>query len=288
MLRVGLGAFLGASIGVFLTAGWLVGGLLWGYLPNLSTTLLTTLGLIGGSALVGAGYALWRAKRVPAMLPHHREQHQRLRQMVQQIRANLHQMTGMRASYPELDEILRKDAELRHRASRLHAQIMRQAQRELSWIDHLTVAWEAWREGGLASLSHTERAWRAYRAKMEREMKALGRRLERNRDPHLHTTLTNAYRQKARELASFRNLERTLQTLENESSVIVTSVESLLVETIRLSSAPRAATPSSETLLAPLREQISAYEQAIDELYRLPSEPEAEEIRLGRPPQGGA
>ncbi len=286
MLRIGVGAFLGAGVGTFLTAGWLIGGLLFGYSPNLSTVALTMVGLVGGSALAGAGVAYWRAKRVPTMLPHHRAQHQRLREMVQQIRANLNQMTGLRSTYPELDEVLKKDAELRHRASRLHAQIMRQAQRELSWVDHLTTAWEVWREGGLSGVSRTEWAWRAYRAKMERELNALGRRVERNRDPHLEATLTNAYRQKARELASFRNLERTLQTLENESTVIVTSVESLLVETIRLSSAPPSTTPQLDTLLSPLREQISAFEQAIDELYRIPSETDPDEVRIGQQPHG--
>ena len=91
MLRVGLGALLGAAAGVFAAAGWLLisGG------SGFGATLLTILALVGVGAMGGAvGGWLW-ARRVPPMLPHYREQHLRLRQMAQQIRANLQQMTGM-------------------------------------------------------------------------------------------------------------------------------------------------------------------------------------------------
>jgi len=278
MLRVGLGALLGAAAGVIASAGWLLisGG------AGLGATLLTILALVGvGAVGGGVGGWLW-AKRTPPMLPHYREQHLRLRQMAQQIRANLQQITGMKSAYPELDEILAKDADLRHKATRLRRQIEQQARRGLSWQDHLSAALDAFREGALGSLNRSEWTWRAYRAKLERELNALGRKLERNHDATLENTLQRAYRQKARELASFRNLERTLQTLENESAMIIASVENLLMETIRLSAAPRGAAPRADLLLEPLREQIRAYEQAIDEIYRAPQQEDDETLRLQR------
>ena len=272
MLRVGLGALLGAAAGVFVAAGWLMITSGAGF----AATLLTVLGLIGVGAVGGgaAGY-LW-GKRTPPMLPHYREEHLRLRQMAHQIRANLQQMTGTKGAYPELDEIVAKDADLRQKATRLRLQIERQARRGLSWQDHLSVALDLLREGTLGSFKRSEWTWRAYRAKLERELNALGRKLDHNRDGHMENTLQRAYRQKARELASFRNLERTLQTLENESAMITASVENLLMETIRLSAAPRNAAPRADALLEPLREQIKAYEQAIDEIYRAPQEDESE------------
>ncbi|MCS7300914.1 MAG: hypothetical protein NZ556_05095 [Fimbriimonadales bacterium] len=280
MIRVGLGALLGAAAGTLASAGWLLftGG------ESLLAAVLTTLALMGLGTVGGAvGGFLW-GRRTPKMLPHYREEHQRLRQMTQQIRANLHQMTGVKSAYPELDEIVAKDAELRHKATRLRLQIEQQARNGLSWLDHLTVALNALSEGSLGRFKRSEWIWRAYRAKLERELNALGRRIDQNRDPQLESTLQRAYRQKARELASFRNLERTLHTLENESATISASVENLLMETIRLSAAPRSAAPRADTLLEPLRQQIKAYEQAIDEIYRTPSAEEedidATQIRL--------
>lgn len=279
MLRVGLGALLGAAAGVIASAGWLLvsGG------AGFGATLLTILALVSVGAMGGAvGGWLW-ARRVPPMLPHYREQHLRLRQMAQQIRANLQQMTGIKSAYPELDEIVAKDADLRHKATRLRRQIEQQARRGLSWQDHLSAALDAFREGALGSLNRSEWTWRAYRAKLERELNALGRKLEQNHDATLENTLQRAYRQKARELASFRNLERTLHTLENESAMIIASVENLLMETIRLSAAPRSAAPRADLLLEPLREQIRAYEQAIDEIYRAPQQEDDDEtLRLQR------
>jgi chromosome segregation ATPase len=272
MLRVGLGAFFGAAAGVFAAAGWLLitGG------ASFVATALTVLTLIGVGGVGGAVAGFLWAKRVPPMLPHYREEHLRLRQMAQQIRTNLQQMTGVKSAYPELDEILAKDADLRQKATKLRLQIERQAKRGLSWQDHLSVALEALREGTLGSFKRSEWVWRAYRAKLERELNAIGRKLDHNRDGHMENTLQRAYRQKARELASFRNLERTLQTLENESAMITASVENLLMETIRLSAAPRSATPRTDALLEPLRKQIQAYEQALDEIYRAPQEDETE------------
>ncbi|OYT69390.1 MAG: hypothetical protein CFK48_08370 [Armatimonadetes bacterium CP1_7O] len=272
MLRVGLGALLGASAGMFAATGWLLftGG------ANFVASVLTVLMLIGFGGIGGAVAGLLWAKRVPPMLPHYREEHLRLRQMAQQIRTNLQQMTGVKNAYTELDEILAKDADLRQKATKLRLQIERQAKRGLSWQDHLSVALDALREGTLGSFKRSEWVWRAYRAKLERELNAIGRKLERNRDEHLENTLQRAYRQKARELASFQNLERTLQTLENESTMIATSVENLLMETIRLSAAPRSATPQTDALLEPLRKQIQAYEQALEEIYRAPQEDETE------------
>ncbi len=270
---------LGAAAGVFVSAGWLLitGG------AGFGATLLTILALVGLGTVGGAaGGWLW-ARRTPPMLPHYREQHLRLRQMAQQIRTNLQQMTGVKGAYPELDEIVAKDADLRRKATQLRLQIERQARRGLSWQDHLSAALNALREGALGSLNRAEWTWRAYRAKLEREVNALGRKLEQNHDAVMENTLQRAYRQKARELASFRNLERTLQTLENESVMITASVENLLMETIRLSAAPRSAAPRTDALLEPLREQIRAYEQAIDEIYRTPPhETDDETLHLQR------
>lgn len=270
MLRVGLGALLGAGAGIFGSLGWLLitGG------AGFGASVLTVLAITGLATVGGAmGGYLW-ARRIPKMLPHYREEHLRLRQMTQQIRANLQKMTGVKSAYPELDEILAKDADLRHKATELRLQIEQQAKRGLSWTDHLSVALDALREGTLGSLKRSEWTWRAYRAKLQRELNALGRKLEQNNDPHLENSLQRAYRQKARELASFRNLERTLHTLENESAMISASIENLMMETVRLSAAPRSAAPRADALLEPLRQQIKAYEQAIDEIYRTPSEPE--------------
>lgn len=268
MLRVGLGALLGAGAGVFGSLGWLLitGG------AGFGASVLTVLVITGLATLSGAvGGYLW-ARRIPKMLPHYREEHMRLRQMTHQIRTNLQKMTGVKSAYPELDEILDKDADLRHKATELRLQIEQQARRGLSWTDHLSVALDALREGTLGSFKRSEWTWRAYRAKLQRELNALGRKLEHNHDPHMENTLQRAYRQKARELASFRNLERTLHTLENESAVIAASIENLMMETVRLSAAPRSAAPRADALLEPLRQQIQAYEQAIDEIYRTPSE----------------
>ncbi|GIV11279.1 MAG: hypothetical protein KatS3mg020_0770 [Fimbriimonadales bacterium] len=277
MLRVGLGALLGAGAGVFTSLGWLLisGG------AGFGASVLIVLAITGTAMLGGAlGGYLW-ARRMPQMLPHYREEHLRLRQMTQQIRANLQKMTGIKSGYSELDEILAKDADLRLRATRLRLQIELQAKRGLSWFDHLSVAVDALREGSLGALKRSEWTWRAYRAKLQRELNALGRRLEQNTDAHLENMLQHAYRQKARELASFRNLERTLQTLETESAAIAASIENLMMETVRLSAAPRNAAPRADALLEPLRQQIKAYEQAIEEMYRMPSEPE-EPLHLHR------
>lgn len=273
MLRVGLGALLGAAAGVFAAFVKLL-------LGDAEGALVIFLALTGLGALLGVGGALLRAWRTPSMLPHYREQHRRLRQMAQQIRANLQRMTGIKGAYPELDEILAKDADLRHKATQLRHQIEGQARRGLSWQDHLSVVFDALREGTLGSFNRSEWTWRAYRAKLERELNALGRKLDQNHDPSMENTLQRAYRQKARELASFRNLERTLHTLEHESLMIAASVENLLMETIRLSAAPRSAALSTEQLLHPLREQIRAYEQAIDEIYRTPPQEDEETVRL--------
>lgn len=275
MLRVGLGALIGAALGVISSLVWMLtsGG------AGFGASVLGALAITGAATLSGVVGGYWWARRVPKMLPHYREEHLRLRQMTQQIRANLQRMTGVKGAYPELDEILAKDADLRHKATQLRLQIEQQAKRGLSWVDHLSAAMDALREGALGNLRRSEWIWRAYHAKLQRELNALGRRIDHNRDAHLENTLQRAYRQKARELASFRNLERTLQTLENESATIAASIENLLMETVRLSAAPRNAAPRADQLLEPLRQQIRAYEQAIDEIYRAPSEPE-ENIQL--------
>jgi hypothetical protein len=173
-------------------------------------------GLVAG-VLLGMLVDLVRRHRLPPMLPHYRREHLRLRQLVQQLRQNLARLTGVKSSYPELEEILRKDADLRYRATQLRLQILKDARRGLTWVDHLRAGIEFVGEGfpfATGRIDRTEWVWRAYRVKLEREVQQLGRRLERNRDPLLEERLLYAYRQKAGELASFHQLERTLHQLE--------------------------------------------------------------------------
>ncbi len=256
-----VGAVIGA-VGTFLLYA------LPGYASLGDLLILSSAGAVLGG-IIGGLWGWWNRRREAYMLPFYRKEHLRLRQIAQQIRSNLQRMAGIRGAYPELDEILRKDAELRCQASRLRVTIEREARRGLSWLDHLAVASEALYEGlSGGSFRRVDWAWRAYRAKLERELNALGRRLERNRDPLLESSLNRAYRQKARELASFQQLERTLQTLENECATIATGLESLLVETIRLSTAPHPIAIPAENLLEPLRQQLTAFEQALKEAYQ--------------------
>jgi len=286
MVRVALGMLIGAAVGVFATAGWLIAQLLLPGEPGLGTTLLVSGGLVVGGALIGGLIAYYRQHRLPHMLPHYRREHLRLRQLVQQLCQNLTRLTGIKSSYPELDEILRKDADLRYRATQLRLQILKDAQRGLTWVDRLRAGIEFVGEGfpfATGRIDRTDWVWRAYRIKLEREVQQLGRRLERNRDATLEERLLFAYRQKARELASFRQLERTLHQLETEMSIIVAGLESLLVETIRLSSlkTPTPAQLSTEQLLEPLRQQLRAFEQAMQEME---TASEAEPLHLGQVP----
>jgi hypothetical protein len=287
-MRVAFGMLIGAAVGVFATAGWLIVQLLLPGEPGLGTTLLVSGGLVGSGALIGGLTVYYRQRRLPQMLPHYRREHLRLRQLVQQLRQNLSRLTGVKSSYPELDEILRKDADLRYRATQMRLQILKEARRGLSWIDHLRAGIEFVGEGfpfTTGRIDRTEWVWRAYRVKLEREVQQLGRKLERNRDATLEERLLFAYRQKARELASFRQLERTLHQLETEISIIVAGLESLLVETIRLGSMSAPTTPaqvSTEQLLEPLRQQLRAFEQAMREM-ETPAETEL--LHLGQTQQ---
>ncbi|MCS7066777.1 MAG: hypothetical protein NZL85_10980, partial [Fimbriimonadales bacterium] len=261
MWRIGLGMLVGAAVGVFASAGWLIAQLFLPGEPGLTQTALVIGGLVAGGALVGGLIQFYRQHRLPLMLPHYRREHLRLRQLAQQLRQNLCRLTGVKSSYPELDEILRKDDDLRHRATHLRLQILKEARRGLSWMDHLRAGIEFFGEGfpfATGRIDRTEWVWRAYRNKLEREVQQLGRKLERNRDAALEERLIYAYRQKARELASFRQLERALHQLETEMSIIVAGLESLLVETIRLGSmsAPAASQISTDHLLEPLRQQL--------------------------------
>ena len=273
MVRIGIGALIGAAMGVFASAGWLIAQLFLPGEPGLAHTTLVIGGLVAGGALMGGLTQYYRQHRLPQMLPHYRREHLRLRQLAQQLRQNLCRLTGVKSSYPELDEILRKDANLRHRATQLRLQILKDARRALSWVDHLRAGIEFFGEGfpfATGRIDRTEWVWRAYRIKLEREVQQLGRKLERNRDAALEERLLFAYRQKARELASFRQLERTLHQLETEMSIIVAGLESLLVETIRLGSirGPIASQTSTDHLLEPLRQQLRAFEQAMQEMER--------------------
>jgi len=286
MVRIGIGVLIGAAVGVLASAGWLITQLILPGEPGLTTTALVISGLVAGGACAGGLIQYYRQRRLPLMLSHYRREHLRLRQLVQQLRQNLCRLTGVRSSYPELDEILRKDADLRHRATQLRLQILRDARRGLSWVDHLRAGLELFGEGfpfGTGRIDRSEWLWRAYRMKLEREVQQLGRRLERNRDASLEERLILAYRQKARELASFRQLERTLHQLETEMSIIVAGLESLLVETIRLGSmsAPIATRVSTDQLLEPLRQQLHAFEQAVREME---TPAESEQLPLGRVP----
>jgi len=284
MVRIGIGVLIGAAVGVFASAGWLIAQLFLPGEPGLAHTALIIGGLVAGGACAGGLIQFYRQHRLPLMLPHYRREHLRLRQLAQQLRQNLCRLTGVKSSYPELDEILRKDADLRHRATQLRLQILKDARRGLSWVDHLRAGIEFFGEGfpfATGRIDRTEWVWRAYRIKLEREVQQMGRRLERNRDAALEERLLFAYRQKARELASFRQLERTLHQLETEMSIIVAGLESLLVETIRLGSlnAPAITQVATDQLLEPLRQQLRAFEQAMQEME---TPAESELLHLGQ------
>ncbi|GBC91701.1 hypothetical protein HRbin15_00156 [bacterium HR15] len=285
MVRIGIGVLIGAAVGAFASAGWLIAQLFLPGEPGLAHTALVIGGLVAGGAAAGGLIQYYRQHRLPLMLPHYRREHLRLRQIAQQLRQNLSRLTGVKSSYPELDEILRKDADLRHRATHLRLQILKDARRGLTWVDHLRAGIEFFGEGfplATGRVDRTEWVWRAYRIKLEREVQQLGRKLERNRDAALEERLLFAYRQKAHELASFRQLERTLHQLETEMSIIVAGLESLLVETIRLGGTrtPAAAQVSTDQLLEPLRQQLRAFEQAMQEMDT-PAESELLHLRQG-------
>ncbi len=285
MLRVLLWALIGA-LGGF--AGGLVllailDGL--GAYISMSTSMTTlTFSTIGGLFAGGVG-GYYLAHRLPPMLPMYRQEHLRLRKLAKQIQANLERLMGAKVSAHELETILRRDAELRAQASRLRKQIHAEARRRLSWMDHLSAGIELLREGArTGSLQPIDWTWVAYRRKLYRELHSLGNRLERNHDPHLEEALTRTYRQKAREVASFEQLERTLKVLENEMTLISSGLDSLLMESTRLSTTAPNALPSVEELLKPLRSQLEAYERAVSEAYRLSTfEPEAEDLHTRLP-----
>lgn len=283
MWRVGTGMLIGAAVGVFASAGWLVAQLLLPGEPGLGQTTLVIGSLVVGGAGVGGLIQYYRQHRLPQMLPHYRRDHLRLRQLAQQLRQNLSRLTGIKSSYPELEEILRKDAELRHRATQLRLQILKDSRRGLSWLDYLRAGQEFFGEGfpfATGRVDSSEWVWRAYRIKLEREVQQLGRKLERNRDASLEERLIFAYRQKARELASFRQLERTLHQLETEMRIIVAGLENLLVETLRLGSmSASTAQVSTDRLLEPLRQQLQAFEQAMQEME---TSADSEHLPLGR------
>lgn len=282
MARVLLGALLGTAGGVLASILILLGLLLFGNPASLGTTLSVVGGSLLGGMLIGAGAGFLWARRLPPMLPKYREEHLRLRKLAKQIQVNLERMTGLKSSPHELEAILQKDADLRARATRLRQQIQLEARHRLSWMDHLSAGLELLRGGAsLGSLQGIDWTWIAYRRKLYRELHSLGRQLERNRDPHLEEALNRTYRQKARQVASFEQLERTLRAIENEMTLIASGLDSLMIETTRLSTTSLRTSPSIDALLQPLREQLEAYERAVAEAHHLSThELEPEDLHL--------
>ncbi len=282
MVRVLVGALLGTAGGVIASVLILLGLLLMGNPASLGTTLLVVGGSLLGGMLIGAGAGFFWTRRLPPMLPKYREEHLRLRKLVKQIQANLEKIMGLKTSLHELEAILQKDAELRARATRLRQQIWHEARRRLTWMDHLSAGLDLFRESAsLESSSITDWTWIAYRRKLYRELHSLERQLKRNRDPQLEEALARTYRQKAREVASFEQLERTLKTIENEMTLIASGLDSLMIETTRLSTTPLHPSPSIDALLQPLREQLEAYERAVAEVHRLSTHTlETEDLQL--------
>lgn len=287
-----------------LTIGMVVGGGLGFFLGTFASIALNwgvgaVLAAIAVSTLLGAGVGAWVGRfvnrRFPPMLPFHAREHKRLREVVNQARAQLQRMTGVRDSYPELDAALRQDASLRVQASELRLQMDAKARSALSWGDYLAAAQETLREGGWRELfaiiadalkgglghsgedesgtqgspRYAEWVWGAYRSKLRRELSQIQRKQARSDRALEQEALRHALDQKERELESFDAFERTLRALESASAAIAVRLETLHMETIRLTAQPQDAPARVEALLQPLRQQVEAYEQATREVRSL-------------------
>lgn len=245
------------------------------------------LGIVAGATLfctaVGAGIGRWVQGRLPEMLPAYRKEHQRLREAAKQIRSNLNRIMGDKAPRPELDDILVKDAALRHQATKLKQQIVQMAKRNLRWIDHLRGGLDLFAEQarmpGARNIDKIEWTLRAYRAKVEREVRQLGQRLEEARDSRLSRELQTAYRMKCVEQANLNRMEEAIEQIEGELANIRAGLEAILLQTTRLLNVPSGSAQAAETheLFSNLQTEIRAFEDALHEVLSQP----VESVRVG-------
>lgn len=279
--NLSIGAILGGSIGlilgftVSLSLRWSVG---WVLFAMFATTLL------------GVGVGLWGAhlinRRFPPMLPFHRKAHNQLRATARRVRENLRRMTGLNNSHPEMDAALKLDAQLRVQASELRLQMEARARSELNWGDYIAAAVATVREGGWRELlavildtikeqsdsgslpGSTRSEWilEAYRNKLRYEIEQIEKKQARAPSDAARNALQHARAAKERELESFHVSEHAMHELESASAAIVAQIEHLYTETIRLQAQPHSAAQRVDSLLLPLRQQIEAYEQAVEEV----------------------
>lgn len=280
-----LGAWLGSGIGLVASSVPLI------VERVLSQTGATppgeALGIVAGATLfctaVGAAIGHWVQGRLPEMLPAYRKEHQRLREAAKQIRSNLNRIMGDKAPRPELDDILVKDAALRHQATKLKQQIVQMAKRNLRWIDHLRGGLDLFAEQarmpGAKNIDKIEWTLRAYRAKVEREVRQLGQRLEEARDSRLSRELQTAYRMKCVEQANLNRMEEVIEQIEGELANIRAGLDAILIQTTRLLNVPSGSAQAAETheLFSNLQTEIRAFEDALHEVLSQP----VESVRVG-------
>ncbi|MCX7993779.1 MAG: hypothetical protein N2651_08945 [Fimbriimonadales bacterium] len=282
------------SLAVYAMVGGVVGFLL-GLLPPIILNwsvgvLFATIAL--GIAL-GAGVGFWLGqlinRRFPPMLPFHAREHKRLRETAQRVRQNLRRLTGLKREYPELDTILKHDAQLRVQASELRLQMDAKVRAALHWGDYLSGAIDTLRTGGWRELlsvivdsikeqsegeasptnTRSEWIWGVYHAKIQREVMQIQEKQTRAHSDTERDALRHARAAKERELQSFQTIERALREIESASAAIVAQMEHLYTETVRLSAQPHHAAQRVEELLQPMCQQVEAYEQAVSELQSI-------------------
>lgn len=276
-----IGAAIGGVIGLFagvsiaLAAGI---GLLWGALLSLGLAL--SLAGIGG----GIGYAI--ANRLPPMLPAYRSEHDKLRQTAKRVRKTLKKIQMGEDGGRTLDLILNKDAELRHRASKLKEAIAALAHENLGWSDRIV--------GGIDVLSGamnqrpgkrlTKIDWeiQSYRAKLEREADRLDKETRKTTDLRAKTELESALAMKQKEKTAFEQIDGAVQFIEAQLARNRASLEAVHGRATRLIHLDAPLPTAQQDLAQELDEQLHAYERALEEarferLYDIDSQ---EHLRL--------
>lgn len=263
--------------------GGLVGGLGGLTVPGIvaavmgltAQAIMIALGILPVTLILGvatgAAIGKWIQNRPLPMLPAYKEEHKRLQQTARKVRANLDRLTGVKSARTELDEVLKKDVELRQQATLLKTQIIENSKRSLQWIDHLQggaqLILQQIRMPGAKRIDGTDWTLEAYRAKLDREVKQLGKLLERAQSSDSHRDLQYAYRNKCVERATLARLEEAIAKIEAELTSIRAGIESILIQTTRLSHVGAAKTSiNTSELFTPLQSEIQAFEDALREV----------------------
>lgn len=269
MSKTVLGGLIGGGVGLLAGAGVA----LLAALPGLLLGAVTVGSMLAGTA-VGAGTGFLLAHRLPEMLPPYRAEHNHLRQIAKQISKNLRRLTGTEIARHRLEEVLAKDANLRHQATVLKKTIVEEVHRSLNWLDRLQGGLELLRgylrSLGSLPLNSIEWTLRAYRVKLDREVRQLGEQLEQVREPNLSQELQTAYRMKWVERSHFMRLQKAIQQIEVELTKIRTSLEAILIQTthavhVELPQAIGSPAGTEEALLA-LHQELKAFEDALPEM----------------------